>query len=121
MTDTESNEQVKAGHTPGKWHAATLRTQGIAPGRDDNRYGRRHPCRRGRNGMNREMQELLSALRNFDSAKTAHDEAMYKCETTWDYHGSSYIEALTKAEMAFAEALNAVIDARIESTTGARP
>ena len=34
MTNTESNEQVKAGHTPGKWHAATLRTQGIAPGCD---------------------------------------------------------------------------------------
>lgn len=59
------------------------------------------------------MRDLLIALRQYDTTKMAHDEAMGKCEVSWGYHGYNYITALEKAENEFATALEAVIDSRI--------
>lgn len=65
------------------------------------------------------MEELLLALRAYSSAKQAHDDAMFKCEHSWGYRGYAYISALDAAEQRFADALNNLIDARIEERTGA--
>jgi len=48
------------------------------------------------------------------SAKQAHDEAMFKCEYSWGYHGYGYIKALDEAEEALSECFNKVIDERVD-------
>jgi len=68
----------------------------------------------GDRAMSHKSDGLLRALRNYDSAKTAHDEEMIKCDHSWGYHGHRYIYALEQAGNEFATALNELIDERIE-------
>lgn len=63
--------------------------------------------------MSDKTDELLRALRNYDTTKRAHDEAMAQCDCSWGYRGHSYITALERAEGDFAKALEDVIDERI--------
>lgn len=64
--------------------------------------------------MSDKTEELLRALRNYDYTKQAHDEAMAGCDCSWGYRGHRYITALERAEGDFANALEAVIDERID-------
>lgn len=65
--------------------------------------------------MSEKTNEVIRCLRNYDCAKTAHDEAMSKCDSSWGYRGYSYIEALEKAGDDFGDALEALIDERIDA------
>lgn len=63
--------------------------------------------------MSEKTEELLRTLRNYDTTKQAHDEAMKNCDGSWGYRGYNYITALERAESEFAKSLEAVIDERI--------
>ena len=59
-------------------------------------------------------KDVIYALRNYDMCKTAHDEAMAKCEVSWGYFGHRYISALEKAEEQLDAALIDLIDSRVK-------
>lgn len=63
-------------------------------------------------------RDLALALKNLLTAMRERDVQMSKCDRSWGYFGHHYEEAVSEAEKEFADALNALIDERINARLG---